>query len=254
MGFSQGGLFLRYYAQYCNSPPIKNLITFGTPHYGIAALIPCPTPPTLSCLLAARAARSGIYSTWAQTHLVQAAYYRDPARMDEFVETNTFIRDLNGEGRWLAGEKGEKVAGGKGLGGLDNLVAVMFDADSEYNRQHVVLTERDGISSSIRPFLDLFFGQQNIARAAGRTIAVRSRLDRSEGTGRARRFETRALSRGTYGSRDGRLCEEDCREMDRKVIMWIYTSSSLKLYSGDAVYAACLVSPMHGALLFHRER
>jgi triacylglycerol esterase/lipase EstA (alpha/beta hydrolase family) len=27
IGFSQGGLFLRYYAQYCNSPPVKNLIT-----------------------------------------------------------------------------------------------------------------------------------------------------------------------------------------------------------------------------------
>ena len=72
---------------------------FGTPHFGIAALIPCPTPPTLSCRLAARAARGGIYSQWAQEHLIQAAYFRDPERLDEFLEANTFLRDLNAEGK-----------------------------------------------------------------------------------------------------------------------------------------------------------
>ena len=128
MGFSQGGLFLRYYAQYCNDPPIRNLITFGSPHFGISALIPCPTPPSLTCLLAARAARAGIYTPWAQSHLVQAAYFRDPARIDEYLATNTFLRNLNGEGR-LVEDAGEKGEGGKGIGGLENLVAVMFDAD-----------------------------------------------------------------------------------------------------------------------------
>ena len=149
MGFSQGGLFLRYYAQYHNDPPIRNLITvcipspvprlsitviqFGTPHYGISALIPCPNPPTLTCLLAARAARSGIYTPWAQTHLVQAAYYRDPSRLEEFLDINTFIRDLNGEGKWLANGTTEREGGGGGVDGLDNLVAVVFDADREYH-------------------------------------------------------------------------------------------------------------------------
>ena len=131
MGFSQGGLFLRYYAQYCNAPPIRTLITFGTPHYGISALIPCPTPPTVSCLLAARAARSGIYSSWAQTHLVQAAYFRDPARLDEFAEINSFVRDLNAEGKYLAGGRTEREEGGMGLRGLERFIAVMFDADRE---------------------------------------------------------------------------------------------------------------------------
>ena len=123
---------MRYYAQYCNNPPVRNLITFGTPNYGISALIPCPTPPTLACLLAARAARSGIYSPWAQTHLIQAAYFRDPERLDEFAETNTFLRNLNAEGRHPAKGEFEKEAGGYGLGALENFVAVMFDADSEF--------------------------------------------------------------------------------------------------------------------------
>ncbi|ORY32620.1 palmitoyl-protein thioesterase [Naematelia encephala] len=131
MGFSQGGLFLRSYAQYCDGPPLRNLITFGTPHYGISSLIPCPTPPSLTCLLAARAARAGIYTSWAQSHLVQAQYYRDPARLEEFLDTNSYLRDLNAEGYRLAseGEPGGIQDGGKGLRGIENLVAVLFDAD-----------------------------------------------------------------------------------------------------------------------------
>ncbi|ADV20138.1 palmitoyl-protein thioesterase [Cryptococcus gattii E566] len=136
IGFSQGGLFLRYYTQYCNGPPIHNLITFGTPHYGISALIPCPTPPTLSCLLAARAARAGIYRPWAQNHLVQAAYFRDTERLDEFYEVNEFVRDLNGERPFAKHQDIEEInrrkgkrGEGKGLKGLDNLVAIIFDDD-----------------------------------------------------------------------------------------------------------------------------
>lgn len=45
------------------------------------------------------------------------------------MDTNTFLRDLNAEGKWLAGGKSKKEAGGEGLGGLENLIAVMFDAD-----------------------------------------------------------------------------------------------------------------------------
>ncbi|WWC89617.1 uncharacterized protein L201_004542 [Kwoniella dendrophila CBS 6074] len=142
MGFSQGGLFMRFYAQYCNNPPIRNLITFGSPHLGIAALIPCPTPPTLSCLLAARVARSGIYTEYAQSHIVQAAYFRDTERLDEFWNVNSFIRDLNGEKglgedngindideKEKQGKKKGKNGSGKGVGHLDNFVAVMFDQD-----------------------------------------------------------------------------------------------------------------------------
>ncbi|GMK54298.1 hypothetical protein CspeluHIS016_0108840 [Cutaneotrichosporon spelunceum] len=130
IGFSQGGLFLRWYAQYCDGPRIKNLITFGTPHFGIAALIPCPDPPTLTCTLAARAAKAGIYTRWAQSHLIQAQYYRDPARMQEFLEQNTFLRDLNGEGGVDQGGGSGREDGGRGLGGLENVVAIAFRDDT----------------------------------------------------------------------------------------------------------------------------
>lgn len=105
---------------------------FGTPHFGIAALIPCPTPPTLSCTLAARAAKAGIYTRWAQAHLVQAQYFRDPARLDEFLLANTFVRDLNAEGGLDdEGEPTGREHGGRGLGGVENVVAVAFEDDRE---------------------------------------------------------------------------------------------------------------------------
>lgn len=108
---------------------------FGTPHLGISALIPCPTPPTLTCRLAAGAARGGIYTTYAQSHLIQAQYYRDPGRWEEYLQTNTFVRDLNAEGKDQEPPKEGKTGredGGKGLKDLWNVVAVMFDADSQF--------------------------------------------------------------------------------------------------------------------------
>lgn len=160
---------MRHYTQYCNGPPIHNLITFGTPHYGISALIPCPTPPTLSCLLAARAARAGIYRPWAQSHLVQAAYFRDTERLDEFYEVNEFVRDLNGERPFAQHQDIEEInrrkgkrGEGKGLKGLDNLVAIIFDDDSEFriwnylkSLADILLHNRDGFPSPVFPLCDL---------------------------------------------------------------------------------------------------
>lgn len=49
--------------------------------------------------------------------------------MEEFLGLNTYIRDMNGEGKYLAGvEEGD---GGRGVAGLENLILVMFDQDRE---------------------------------------------------------------------------------------------------------------------------
>jgi palmitoyl-protein thioesterase len=105
---------------------------------GISSLIPCPTPPTLTCLLAARAARSGIYTHYAQSKLIQAQYYRDPARLNEFLDVNTFLRDINGEGP-------VKGSAGKGVGMLDNLVAVFFEADRMSDHPVLSMEEKEGV-------------------------------------------------------------------------------------------------------------
>lgn len=70
IGFSQGGQFLRGYVERNNSPPVHNLITFGSQHMGISSLPACNTWDLL-CQVARRAANRGVYSEWAQENLVQ---------------------------------------------------------------------------------------------------------------------------------------------------------------------------------------
>jgi palmitoyl-protein thioesterase len=41
LGFSQGGLFFRAYVQQCNDPPVRNLISFGSPHGGVSDVPNC---------------------------------------------------------------------------------------------------------------------------------------------------------------------------------------------------------------------
>jgi palmitoyl-protein thioesterase len=84
-------------------------------------------------MLAARAARAGIYSTYAQNHLIQAQYYRDVERLDEFWDVNTFLTGLNNDHGPDQSLSAVENASGKGrLDGLESFVAVMFDADRAY--------------------------------------------------------------------------------------------------------------------------
>lgn len=71
IGFSQGGLFLRDYAQRYIEPKLKRLVTFGSPHMGISALIPCKNDFDFWCVLAKRTAERGVYTRWAQDNLIQ---------------------------------------------------------------------------------------------------------------------------------------------------------------------------------------
>lgn len=64
------GQFFRAYVERYNSPPVNNLITFGSQHMGIADLPACK-PFDVPCQIARRAARNGVYTTWAQANIVQ---------------------------------------------------------------------------------------------------------------------------------------------------------------------------------------
>ncbi|CCL98365.1 uncharacterized protein FIBRA_00360 [Fibroporia radiculosa] len=123
IGFSQGGQFLRAYVERYNSPPVHNLITFGSQHMGISDIPGC-RPWDLVCQLARRAAMGGVYSEWAQKNLVQAQYYRDPARMDTYLSSNHFLTSINNE---LAATANNTYA--SNLSSLSKLVLVLFLRD-----------------------------------------------------------------------------------------------------------------------------
>lgn len=41
--------------------------------------------------------REGLYSGWAQSHIVPAQYFRDEARIDDYLSVNEFLKDINNE-------------------------------------------------------------------------------------------------------------------------------------------------------------
>ncbi|KIK98645.1 hypothetical protein PAXRUDRAFT_823618 [Paxillus rubicundulus Ve08.2h10] len=125
IGFSQGGQFLRGYVERTNTPPIHNLITFGSQHMGISDLPVCGTVDFL-CQVARRAAKAGVYSDWAQNHLVQAQYFRDPAQLQLYMSTGSFLADINNE-VLLPSSRKETYA--ENLVSLHNLVLVLFTED-----------------------------------------------------------------------------------------------------------------------------
>ncbi|KAB5590583.1 Palmitoyl-protein thioesterase [Ceratobasidium theobromae] len=99
IGFSQGGQFLRAYVERYNNPPIRSLLTFGSQHMGISDLPGCKIGDFL-CWLARKTALRGMYTDYAQTHLIQAQYFRDPRTAHEFqlyLTSNTFLADINAE-------------------------------------------------------------------------------------------------------------------------------------------------------------
>jgi palmitoyl-protein thioesterase len=101
LGFSQGGVFLRGYAQRCNNPPIRSLVTFGSPHNGISDYQACG-PTDWLCRGAMALLHSNTWSSFVQSRLVPAQYYRDldpetGLASDEYLENSNLLADLNNE-------------------------------------------------------------------------------------------------------------------------------------------------------------
>ena len=69
---SAGGQFLRAYVERYNSPPVNNLITFGSQHMGISDIPGCSRYDFI-CQAARSAAKQAIYSEWAQNNIIQVS-------------------------------------------------------------------------------------------------------------------------------------------------------------------------------------
>jgi palmitoyl-protein thioesterase len=103
LGFSQGGVFLRAYAQRCAAPPLRSLVTFGAPHNGIVAYQECGASDWL-CKGAMALLNTNTWSAFVQSRLVPAQYYRDVdpetgKPSDNYLESSNLLADLNNERR-----------------------------------------------------------------------------------------------------------------------------------------------------------
>ncbi|KAJ7287376.1 palmitoyl-protein thioesterase [Mycena rebaudengoi] len=163
IGFSQGGQFLRAYVERYNSPPVHNLITFGSQHTGISD-IPVCRPRDFLCQIARRATKSAVYGSWAQANLVQAQYFRDPANLEAYFGANRFLTSLNNE---IAETRNETYA--RNLASLNKLVLVIFTED-----ETVVPKESSWFGSEVVNDELVLDGQQKVLATGRTSVPMRS--------------------------------------------------------------------------------
>ncbi|KAI1334466.1 palmitoyl-protein thioesterase 1 [Xylariaceae sp. FL0016] len=122
LGYSQGGQFLRAYAERCSAPPLRSLVTFGSQHNGILDYRACSSTDWL-CKGAMALLHGQTWSDYVQTHLVPAQYFRNPSDMSSYLEHSNFLADINNE----RDEKNATYA--KNMEQLSNFVMYLFEDD-----------------------------------------------------------------------------------------------------------------------------
>eukprot|EP00924_Labyrinthula_sp_SR-Ha-C_P007569 snap_masked-scaffold_42-processed-gene-0.9-mRNA-1 protein AED:0.04 eAED:0.07 QI:0/-1/0/1/-1/1/1/0/323 len=131
LGFSQGNLLLRAYAQKYNEnpsyPTLKNFISIHGPMLGVAALPRCDPenamfPLNYFCKLLLTVSTSLAYSNYIQNHLAQSNYLRSVFYYDSYIRTE-FLPLLNGETQQDCGS----------LASLESLVLVKAANDQMVN-------------------------------------------------------------------------------------------------------------------------
>jgi palmitoyl-protein thioesterase len=128
LGFSQGGVFLRGYVERCNQPPVRSLVTFGSPHNGIVDFAAC-RPTDWVCKGAMALLKSNTWSSYVQGRLVPAQYYRDTdpdtgKPSDDYLQNSNFLADVNNE-RIL-----KNTTYAANLATLENFVMYEFENDT----------------------------------------------------------------------------------------------------------------------------
>ncbi|KAI0152591.1 alpha/beta-hydrolase [Hypoxylon sp. NC0597] len=123
VGFSQGGQFLRGYIERCNFPPVRSLVTFGSQHNGIVDYKACSAADWL-CKGAMALLHGNTWSSWVQSRLVPAQYFRDPKDLESYLEYSNFLADINNERE----VKNETYA--KNIAKLENFIMYIFENDT----------------------------------------------------------------------------------------------------------------------------
>ena len=131
LGFSQGGQFLRGLVERCGGDDgikVKNLVTFGSQHNGIAKYQLCK-PTDWLCKGYIGLLKANTWGAWVQGHLVPAQYFKTVDEQtgeptEEYLENSNFIADINNE------RKLKNVTYAENLAQLDNFVMYVFENDT----------------------------------------------------------------------------------------------------------------------------
>jgi len=145
LGFSQGGQFLRGYVERCNTPPVRNLVTFGSQHNGISKFSKCGDGDWL-CKAAFGLLGANTWSAFVQSRLVPAQYFRDPEDLESYLVGSNFLADVNNE-RGLKNGIYKKR-----LSTLKSFVMYMFrDDETVHPKESAWWAEVNGTTGVITP-------------------------------------------------------------------------------------------------------
>ncbi|XP_063220790.1 palmitoyl-protein thioesterase 1 [Bacillus rossius redtenbacheri] len=97
IGFSQGGQFLRAVAQRCPVPRVKNLISVGGQHQGVFGVPNCSTLKHKWCSYISKILTYAAYENWVQNEFVQAQYWHDSLKEEQYRSASVFLADINNE-------------------------------------------------------------------------------------------------------------------------------------------------------------
>ncbi|CAA7405393.1 unnamed protein product [Spirodela intermedia] len=124
VGLSQGNLIGRAVVEFCDGgPPVKNFISLGGPHAGIASVPLCGTG--IMCIIVDNLIKSEVYSDYVQAHLAPSGYIKIPTDIPDYLEKCRFLPKLNNE------RPSERNSTYKDrFSSLQTLVLIMFDHDN----------------------------------------------------------------------------------------------------------------------------
>ena len=132
LGLSQGSQFIRALIQSCAFPlPPRTLVTLGGQHNGITQFLPDCAPSDWVCKSTSSLLNSNKWSSWSQTNLVPAQYFRDPADLDSYRAHSSFLAPFNNE---IPKLRNETYA--KNLARLDAFVMYIFENDTTVIPKH----------------------------------------------------------------------------------------------------------------------
>ncbi|XP_059633862.1 uncharacterized protein LOC132276452 isoform X2 [Cornus florida] len=124
VAISQGNLVGRGVVEFCDgAPPVKNFISLGGPHAGVAAP-PCSEESECK-MLEDILVKFGVYSKFAQEHLAPAGFIKIPTEIEEYLQGSKFLPKLNNE---ISNSRHSIYK--ERFTSLENLVLIMFDQDS----------------------------------------------------------------------------------------------------------------------------
>ncbi|KAA8646508.1 hypothetical protein EYZ11_009453 [Aspergillus tanneri] len=187
LGFSQGGQFLRAYVQRCNSPTVHNLVTLGSQHNGIAEFQACESSDWV-CRGGEALLRWGRWSSFVQSRLVPAQYFRDPAELDAYLEHSNFLADVNNERE----EKNATYA--ENMRRLNRFAMVLFEDDQMVHpKESAWFAEVNGTTGEVTPLKERSIYKEDWLGL--RTLGEQGKLDFKTVPGRHMQLSEEVLAK-----------------------------------------------------------